>query len=231
MAAVRTLLDVDGADPSAPGPDDPTRPPAYLAAKEDKPAVLKMLLEHAADPNQAKTDNRVTPLAAAAALGRAGVVEMLLMHNADPNQAAGDGETPLHVSNNLEVVKMLLEHRADPNLMTTATGCTPLYAAATAGDPEVVKALIAHNADPSMAFIDDGQTPVSVQQYIIRRRLSNPTVFPLFFSFSFFPPIFPVRLSVLPWLAGGVNNADVRNAVASRVEQGTLPSRKVTQRF
>eukprot|EP00729_Bicosta_minor_P032517 gene32517-biopygen28273 len=53
VEAVRKLLEEYGADPSVPGDDDPTRPPVFLASIKGHVDVVKLLLEHNADPNQA----------------------------------------------------------------------------------------------------------------------------------------------------------------------------------
>jgi len=83
--------------------------------------VVKLLLEHGADPNVKNRDGK-TPLHNAASEGHLEVVKLLLERGADPNVKDDDGNTPLHNAawrGHLEVVKLLLEHGADPNVQET----------------------------------------------------------------------------------------------------------------
>ena len=165
--AVRKLLKADGADPAVPGDADPTRPPIYVAARDGFLEIVKMLLQHNADPNQAKTDTGPTPVYMAAQNGHVACVKVLLEHNADPNQGrTDDGRTPVFMAayeGHVECTKALLENSADPNKATAINGAqTPLYAAARNGYVDVTKALLENNADPNQATTDDGQTPVFI---------------------------------------------------------------------
>ena len=86
--AVRKLLEEDGADPSVPGDDDPTRPPVppvYLASIKGHVDVVQLLLEHNANPNQATTDDGATSVIIAAANGHVECLKMLLQNDANPN--------------------------------------------------------------------------------------------------------------------------------------------------
>eukprot|EP00729_Bicosta_minor_P011590 gene11590-biopygen26054 len=60
------------------------------------PWILRCdMLEHTADPNQAKTDTGATPAYMAAQEGHADCLKLLLEHGAKPNQArTTDGTTP-----------------------------------------------------------------------------------------------------------------------------------------
>eukprot|EP00729_Bicosta_minor_P032743 gene32743-biopygen24539 len=150
--AVRKLLEEDGADPSVPGDDDPTRPPVYLASINGHVDVVQLLLEHNADPNQA------------AANGHVEYLKLLLHHNADPNQAMTDyGLTPVGIAaqeGHGECLKLLLQNNADPNQAMTDNGVTPVLFAAQEGHVECLQLLLQHNADPEQARTDDGTTPL-----------------------------------------------------------------------
>ena len=88
VAMVHKLLAEGGADPSVCGSDDPLRPPVYLAAKYGFLKVVRALLEHNGDPNQAKADNGYTSVSIAATHGHVEILTLLLEHKADVNQAA-----------------------------------------------------------------------------------------------------------------------------------------------
>jgi ankyrin repeat protein len=79
-------------------------------------AVVRVLLEHNANPNTKDVEN--SPLRLAVGLKDLEMAGLLLDHGADPNLADRFGETPLHraVSNGqIEMVRLLLAHKADPN--------------------------------------------------------------------------------------------------------------------
>eukprot|EP00729_Bicosta_minor_P021639 gene21639-biopygen31356 len=126
--------------------------------------VVRLLLEYNADPNQASTTDRCTPVFMAALHGHVDVVKLLLENNADPNKASPDnGCTPVCMAaqeGHVDVAKLLLEYNADPNKATTDTGCTPVWMAAQKGHFDVVNLLLESKADPNKASTDNGCTPV-----------------------------------------------------------------------
>ena len=130
IGVVRKLLEDDGADPSVPGPDDPLRPPVYLAAVRGDLGlgVMKVMLEHNANPNAAKVANGYSLLGAAVVVGNVPMLRLLLAYNADPNQATlKEGQTPIYIAAHLgrmEMVKVLLAHSADANLVEAGNGRT-----------------------------------------------------------------------------------------------------------
>ena len=91
LDVVRKLLTEDGADPTVPGPDDPTRPPLHLAAAAGLLEVVKLMLAHNADVHQARTDNGATSLWIAAMKDHLAVAQLLVQHNANINQASYEG--------------------------------------------------------------------------------------------------------------------------------------------
>ena len=74
--------------------------------------MIKMLLEHGADPNaQCKMG---TPLHRW--LDNADIARLLLEHGADPNSRDWDNWTPLCLCRDVETARVLMEYGADPNL-------------------------------------------------------------------------------------------------------------------
>ena len=60
-----------------------------------RPAAVRVLLEHKADPLLADREERFTALMFAAAEGQTEVVRMLLSHGSDPSMVDVDGDTAL----------------------------------------------------------------------------------------------------------------------------------------
>eukprot|EP00729_Bicosta_minor_P014311 gene14311-biopygen31132 len=166
VAAVRTLLAEEGADPAVAGDGAPTWPPMHLAAEKGHVDVVTALVASNADVNQAMTTNGCTPVYVAAEKGHVDVVTALVAHNADVNQAkTTDGSTPVYVASqhgHVDVVTALVAHNADVNQAKTTDGSTPVYVAAWKGHVDVVTALVAGNADVNQAKTTNGCTPVFV---------------------------------------------------------------------
>lgn len=110
----------------------------------------------------AASDNSMTALTAAAALGQAATAKALLAGGADVNLADGLGSTPLHKACYLatgkdvvaaakakhEVAAVLLAAKPKLNVKDKQ-GWTALMLAASNGDAEMVKMLLAAGADAS----------------------------------------------------------------------------------
>ena len=123
-------------------------PPYILLLKKGHKELVKILLAHKADPNQAITEGErkgLTPLHLAANKGHKEVIKILLAHKTDPNLAlTSDGSTSLFIAAKngyLEAVQLLLDNKANPNL-ARKDGATPLHWAAQEGNLEVVKLLL-----------------------------------------------------------------------------------------
>jgi uncharacterized protein len=91
-----------------------------LAAFLGGPEVVKVLLEHGADPDD-DPDNPfgVRPVHAAGAAHDHETMRLLLEAGADPNQRQQGGFVPLHEaahSDDVEMARLLLAHGADPKL-------------------------------------------------------------------------------------------------------------------
>jgi ankyrin repeat protein len=105
--------------------------PFLRAAQSGDLVLMKLLVEHGADPH-IPTDYNVTPLMVASGIAWVEGVT----YEWSPEQS-------------LETVKYLLDLGADVNAQDTLDGRTALMGAAHKGRPEVVKLLVDHGADLS----------------------------------------------------------------------------------
>ena len=154
------LLDF-GLNPRSPGASG-VEMPFILAAAEDAPATLPLLLDRGV-PVDLRDSAGATLLMWAATNPRPGGVEALLLRGADSRAVDGEGRTPLHYALESpypggEVVRALLRGGADPNARTVE-GTTPLALAARQGAPrEVFEALLRGGALPFLGD-EEGLTP------------------------------------------------------------------------
>ncbi|MCE5293216.1 MAG: ankyrin repeat domain-containing protein [Chlamydiales bacterium] len=128
--------------------------PLYSAAMQGQTDVVRLLLEHNADPNKAlEIQEKTTPLFEAADNGYIEIAKLLIEKNADVNKQSTSGITPLFMATqggHVEIVKMLLAKGADVNL-ADIDELTPLLIAAQNGYVEIVTMLLEKNADVNKA--------------------------------------------------------------------------------
>jgi ankyrin repeat protein len=155
---VALLLD-HGADPNTymlhdAGDPDSRIPALYFACVADQPAIVRLLLERGADPNDGESVYH------AAELNHTECLELLLANGADISNAHSvHGNTPLYFLTGyataavLEGMRWLLEHGADPNVPSRSSelpdGRTPYALAVRSGNQPVAELLLRHGADPS----------------------------------------------------------------------------------
>jgi ankyrin repeat protein len=114
--------------------------PFLRAAQSGDMVLLKLLLEHGADP-KITTDDKVTPLMVASGIGWVEGVT----YEWSPQQT-------------LETVKMLLDLGADVNAQDLIDGRTALMGAAHKGRNDVIELLVQHGADLSLRDIGSRDT-------------------------------------------------------------------------
>jgi len=102
--------------------------------------VVKLLLDHGADPN-ARDNKQDTPLHVYGSI--AAVVKLLLDHGADPNARNIQQDTPILKAFNGAVVKLLLDHGADAKAMNSDEN-TMITNAIIYRDMDMLKVLLEH---------------------------------------------------------------------------------------
>ncbi len=158
-----------GADPDTftPEPGDPAVKLSvlYRASERGNVGLVRLLLEHGADPNDGESVYH------AAERNHREVLELLLTHGAEISAVhphwnntvlyylAGHREHQPLVTTANEGMRWLLEHGADPNVPSYESRETPLHRVASFGRPvPVALMLLEHGADPSRPRAD-GRTP------------------------------------------------------------------------
>ncbi len=124
--------------------------------KADAAAVIKLLLDHGADPNVMRHGQ--TPLVYAVQQKRKDLAKLLLDGKADPDKSDNEATAlswACHAKD-LEMVKLLLDAGANPNRPWPTTAWSPLSAAMSLdrGQTEeqalpIVELLLARGADPN----------------------------------------------------------------------------------
>ena len=157
-------------------PDRETNGPNLTApttTSSSRLEIIKMLLEHNADANQAfglqlDTEAATTPLCRSVSSRLINVAEMLLQHDADPNlskHGEAGGEVPLAMAAgdlNENMVRLLLKHGADPNHQNSKNdvNASALINATLSGSEVLVKLLLESGADVNLPFGRDLRTPL-----------------------------------------------------------------------
>ncbi|XP_066275704.1 ankyrin repeat and SAM domain-containing protein 1A-like isoform X3 [Branchiostoma lanceolatum] len=122
--------------------------PLHFAAQYGHTAVVKVLLEHHADPTM-RNKRGESPLDLACLYGRLDTVELLLRKHPTLLDRPGGQSTPLHLASrngHKPVVQVLLEAGIDVN-KTTENG-SALHEAALCGKVDIVRLLLDCGVDP-----------------------------------------------------------------------------------
>ncbi|RQP25726.1 ankyrin repeat domain-containing protein [Piscinibacter terrae] len=129
---------------------------------EDGPQVLRLLVEHGADPNQRDRDGD-PPLIEAVRTHNLATAELLVQLGADPNAprsstepsslmhlVSGCGQHRPCTADTLRIIEFMMAHGADPNGRAQAGGdcITPLDMARWGHDEALAALLLRYKADP-----------------------------------------------------------------------------------
>jgi ankyrin repeat protein len=138
----------------------PPRKPLHDAAGHRHLDIVKLLLDHGADPNLDYGFSNawpITPLSNAVASGDFEIVKLLCEHGAKLNVAIGKNhDSAFHYAvayHDAPLVKLLLQHKADPNA-TDGHGLTPLHVTADLGSIDKAKVLLDFKADINVQTSD-----------------------------------------------------------------------------
>ena len=147
---LRRMLDTD---PSAGGERDRVGgTPLHAAARGDRPAAVRLLLDRGADVGAVNRHGH-PPLADAVEGGALAAAAVLLERGADPGCAAGHfGGAALHraiANRHRDMARLLLDHGADPSRQDGA-GKTALHDAVIAGTAAWVELILSYR--PNLAL-------------------------------------------------------------------------------
>jgi ankyrin repeat protein len=134
--------------------------PLLMAVSDDRPELVRLLLEHKADP-KVVSDTGWRPLALAVSKGNTVLVEELLKHGADANAPNPSGTPPIVMAVdqvNTNLVTLLSLHGADVNTLSKDQ-FPPLHLAVLKRRIDLVELLIAHKADLNLQTAS-GDTPL-----------------------------------------------------------------------
>ena len=116
--------------------------PVLIAVYNDHVDGVRALLEHNANPNQARSSDGTTPVFIPAQKCHVDGVRALLEHNANPNQATtDDGATPLHAAaseGKLSAAQLLVVHGANIAAVSFS-GVAPSFNATVYGRQQLAK--------------------------------------------------------------------------------------------
>jgi len=172
----KRLLEVDGLDPNAMGPDGMT--PLHMAARGGYKAVMEVLLARPS-PVGGHTESIVTSTGATALLlgaqrGNLPVMKLLLEKGADPNTRGGMklyGATPLYMATqggHEASVRLLLSYGSSVDESMWEVGVSPLFLACERGHASIVDVLLKAGADPLKSNAN-GLMPIHIAAMTPRR--------------------------------------------------------------
>ena len=127
---------------------DYTMTPLFAAAINGCSSVVRILLQHHADPSLPESDTEKSALIAATIAGHTKCVELLLEYRAPVNAKDSSGRTALIYAaqlGHLEIIDLLLSKSASVKLKNN-DGCTPLMSLAVRDDVSRAQKLVDNGA-------------------------------------------------------------------------------------
>uniref|UniRef100_A0A4W5RI57 Ankyrin 1 n=1 Tax=Hucho hucho TaxID=62062 RepID=A0A4W5RI57_9TELE len=146
----------------SPHPVQDDQTPLHCACRMGHKELVKLLLEHKANPNSTTTSGH-TPLHIAAREGHAQTTRILLDMEAQQTKMTKKGFTPLHVASKygkVDVAELLLERGGNPNA-AGKNGLTSLHVAVHHDNLDVVNLLVSKGGSPHSAA-RNGYTPLHI---------------------------------------------------------------------
>ena len=138
--------------------------PLHVACERGSLPMIRMLMEHGADPNTCNEKND-TPLHVACRSGNLDVVRLLMEHGADLLARNEENDTPLHraaLNGNTNIILCLIDDFKCCPAIKGSDGTTILHQACSAGHVELAEVLLTRynqSLDP-MSADDHGNTPL-----------------------------------------------------------------------
>ena len=156
--------------------------PLTAAINFDQPAVVKVLLDNGADPNDPRY--AYPPVVVTSRDDKTEILKLLLEAGADPDQKTSSTSPALimaAIKGNSEAIRLLLEHGADPNI-TGYGGNTALVRAVDSDCVECVRLLLEGGSDGSgegsrnktpLAIAMENKNPEMIE---VLRQYSKPQI-------------------------------------------------------
>ncbi|MFF0447862.1 ankyrin repeat domain-containing protein [Streptomyces sp. NPDC004609] len=145
--------------------DEDGQTPLYLAALQNDPGTVRLLLAAGAEPERPSgSEGGDLPLCGAAVGGHTDVVRALLAAGARPGTPESMGFTAMIWAvrqGYAATVRALLEHGADPDL-AGPDGEPPLVSATRRGSPTTVRALLEHGASAKEAALAEARAQLAL---------------------------------------------------------------------
>lgn len=168
--------------------------PLWMAVHGNREEIVRILVEHGANVEQALPKRDTTPFFMACEKGMTSIAEYLLSQGADPNAKAMVGLSPdeqitpffVAAQNGLkakifvpfaniflikkkgcvEIVEMLLSKGlADPNFVCATDGTTPIFMACQNKHKEVVAVMLKYNVNLNVPTLFDTVTPLYTARF------------------------------------------------------------------
>jgi ankyrin repeat protein len=200
MAYIRRALGEDTTQANF--QDTNLRRPLSCAAEFGHTDIVKLLLEHGADPNAQETlDFRTFPLVAAARGNHLEMAEALLVHGADPNASVDSADTALSAAmdhSDMEVANLIASYGGSMDIrMNGYLGNVPTISAILEANPDKANELLGltNNQAPERSIRilplaeKYGADPKQVGEWTLFRAAGAPELLRAFLEFGADPNV------------------------------------------